>query len=96
MTYNIRTANNGYVISDTWGNEYIATTLVEAARAVGEIVPDNTSVKYALGKGVSNLTRIRDLWRDGQKISAIKELRECFDPRPGLLESKQLLEELCL
>jgi ribosomal protein L7/L12 len=41
------------------------------------------------------LIEIRKLWRDGQKIAAIKELRSCFAPRFNLRESKELLEELC-
>jgi hypothetical protein len=50
---------------------------------------------YAPGKSVYTLIEIRKLWRDGQKIAAIKELRSCFAPRFNRRESKELLEELC-
>jgi len=95
MTH-IRSVTNGFIVTTDSGDEHIAKTLLEAAAICGEYVPGSDNyVAYAPGKSLSNVIEIRRLWRDGQKISAIKELRNCFEPRFNLLESKQLLEELC-
>ena len=92
---NIQSVSNGYIVTTCSGDVYVAKTLMEAATLSGEYIPRGDYVVYAHDKGVSNLSEIRRLWHDGQKISAIKELRACFEPRFNLLEAKQLLEELC-
>jgi ribosomal protein L7/L12 len=92
MDYTIRTARNGYILTDWNGDEHIALTLVEAARIVGEILPDNTTVKYASGENRLALEKARVSFRAGQKIEAIKYVRNAFTPRLGLLEAKELLE----
>lgn len=92
MTYTIRSARNGYILTDWNGDEHIALTLVEAARIVGEVLPDNTTVKYANQFGAAELGKARVSAMAGQKIEAIKYLRNAFTPRLGLLEAKELLE----
>ena len=92
MTYTIRSARNGYILTDWDGDEHIALTLVEAARIMGEVLPDNTTVKYASGENRSALDKARVSVMAGQKIEAIKYLRNAFTPRLGLLEAKDLLE----
>ena len=92
MTYTIRSARNGFILTDWNGDEHVALTLVEAARIVGEVLPDNTTVKYASGENRSALDKARVSVMAGQKIEAIKYLRNAFTPRLGLLEAKDLLE----
>ena len=92
MAYTIRSARNGYILTDWNGDEHIALTLVEAARIVGEVLPDNTTVKYASGENRLALDTARVSVMAGQKIEAIKYLRNAFTPRLGLLEAKDLLE----
>jgi ribosomal protein L7/L12 len=41
------------------------------------------------------LSAARACFRDGKKIEAIKILRDCFTPRLGLREAKELIEVLC-
>lgn len=92
MTYTIRSARNGFILTDWNGDEHVALTLVEAARIVGEILPDNTAVKYASGENRLALDKARVSFHAGQKIEAIKYLRKAFTPRLGLLEAKELVE----
>ncbi len=92
MDYTIRMVRNGYILTDWNGDEHIALTLVEAARIVGEILPDNTTVKYASGENRSALEKARVSFHAGQKIEAIKYVRNAFTPRLGLLEAKDLVE----
>jgi len=93
---NIRSVTNGFIVVTDSGDEHIAKTLLEAATICGEYVPGSDDyIAYVPGKNVYTLIEIRKLWRDGQKIAAIKELRSCFAPRFSLRESKELLEELC-
>lgn len=92
---NIRSVTNGFVVTTDSGDEYVAKTLLEAATICGEYVPGSENyISYAPGKSLRNVIEIRTLWHDGQKISAIKELRSCFAPKFNLRESKELLEEL--
>jgi ribosomal protein L7/L12 len=92
MTYTIRSARNGYILTDWSGDEHIALTLVEAARIAGEILPDNTQTKYADQFGAADLFKAREAFKAGQKIEAIKYVRNAFTPRLGLLEAKELVE----
>jgi ribosomal protein L7/L12 len=92
MDYTIRTARNGYILTDWNGNEHVALTLVEAARMVGEILPDNTQTKYVHQFGAAELEKAREAFKAGQKIEAIKYVRNTFTPRLGLLEAKELVE----
>jgi ribosomal protein L7/L12 len=92
MTYTIRSARNGFILTDWNGEEHIALTLVEAARIVGEILPDNTKTQYASGENCTTLEKARVAFGAGQKIEAIKYVRNAFTPRLGLLEAKELVE----
>ena len=47
---------------------------------------------YASGENRSALDKARVSAKAGQKIEAIKYLRNAFTPRLGLLEAKDLLE----
>jgi ribosomal protein L7/L12 len=91
----IRAASNGFIIVDDRLNEYVAKTLIEAAQIVGEIVPDTQGTRYALGMTPGDLSVARACFRDGKKIEAIKILRDCFTPRLGLREAKDMIEILC-
>ncbi len=91
----IRAASNGFIIVDDRLTEYVAKTLIEAAQIVGEIVPDSQGTRYALGMNCGDLSAARACFRDGKKIEAIKILRDCFTPRLGLREAKDMIEILC-
>ena len=92
---NIRMAQNGFVIEDSYGNLYVAKTLFEAAGLVGEIVPTSTTSTYAPGFDSNDLNNVKHYMREGRKIEAIKLLRDMFTARLGLRESKDLVEILC-
>ena len=89
---NIRVAQNGFVLEDAYGNIHVAKTLVEAAQIAGETAPPEDKVVYASGENRSALDKARVSAKAGQKIEAIKYLRNAFTPRLGLLEAKDLLE----
>lgn len=92
MTYNIRSVTNGYVLTNGYGDEYIAKSLLDAATVTGEYVPTNDRVEYAPRKDKETLRRIANMACEGRKIDAIKELRECYTGRLGLKEAKELVE----
>lgn len=92
---NIKIAMNGFILEDVYGNLHIAQTLLEAARMAGEAVPGSGYTNYNPGRGPSDLRQVRSLALEGQKISAIKILRDAFNPRLGLKEAKELVEVLC-
>ncbi len=91
----IRAVSNGFIIVDDRLSEYVAKTLIEAAQIAGEIVPDSQGTRYALGMTPGDLSVARACFRDGKKIEAIKILRDCFVPRLGLREAKDMIEILC-
>jgi ribosomal protein L7/L12 len=92
---NIKIARNGFVLEDSCGNLHIASTLLDAARLAGESVPGGGHTTYESNKGFHDLNDVRKFFRAGQKIEAIKRLRDCFTPRLGLREAKDLVEQLC-
>jgi ribosomal protein L7/L12 len=94
---NIRIAKNGFVLEDNLGEMHIARTLTELATLVGEALPYapvNTYTCYSHGYGAGHLATAVKLYRKGDKIGAIKLLRDSFTPRLGLKEAKELIEEL--
>lgn len=91
----VRAVSNGFVLVDDRLNEYVAKTLIEAAQIAGEIVPADSGSHYALGMTPGDLSVAKACARDGKKIEAIKILRNCFVPRLGLREAKDLIEILC-
>lgn len=92
MTYNIRSVTNGYVLTNGYGDEYIAKSLLDAATVTGEYVPTNTSVMYGVGRSKDTLREVVRLASAGEKISAIKLLRDCYSSTLGLREAKELVE----
>ena len=92
---NIKIAQNGFVIEDSYGNLYIAHTLLEAARLAGETVPDGGRTEYNTNRSAADLDAVRCMFQAGDKIGAIKLLRDCFTPRLALREAKDLVERLC-
>lgn len=92
---NIEVATNGFILEEYNGNRYIARTLTEAATIAGEGVPVYTHTGYSAGFDAHSLMAVKSAARAGQKISAIKLLRDCFTPRLGLKEAKELVEILC-
>lgn len=91
----IRIAQNGFVIEDAYGNLHIAKTLLEAAQIVGEAVGSNDTATYSLNHDCNDLNNVKHYARQGQKIEAIKILRNCFTARLGLKEAKDIVEILC-
>lgn len=92
---NIRVAQNGFVLEDTFGNLHVAKTLLEVAQLAGESVPSTTSSVYAPGFDSNDLNAVKHYMRDGRKIDAIKLLRDMFSTRLGLREAKDIVEILC-
>ena len=92
----IRIAQNGFVLEDSYGALHIAKTLTEAAAIVGEAAAEVTKyTNYTAGFTQSDLNDVKLHFREGRKIEAIKLLRDCFAPRLGLREAKELVENLC-
>lgn len=100
MTNTIETVENGYIFTqgDTWGNNrrFVATTLTELAKvAEPDTFPrdaSNTAISYKADYGKSSVEAARWEVRNGNKITAIKILRECYNYRLGLREAKDLVE----
>jgi len=93
----IHVAQNGFVLEDSLGRMHIASTLHDAADLAGEFPRPsvNTVVQYVAGFDVKDLNNVKHRFREGRKIDAIKLLRDCFTPRLGLREAKDLVEQLC-
>jgi len=94
---NIRMVSNGFILTDDFDSEHISKTLVEAAQLAGEFLPPEgaSRVVYHPYRRADNLATVRELAREGRKSEAIKELCDCFSPRLGLKEAKDLIEQLC-
>lgn len=92
----IRVANNGFILESVYGDTYIARNLIEAAQLAGEITPSTVTAVYATDTSANQLIEVKSLAQQGYKIEAIKKLRDCFTPRLGLREAKDLVEKLCL
>lgn len=89
-------AENGFVLHDSFGKMYVAKTLTEAAMIAGEVtVQPTTATVYTPGFGQDDLRDVKILYKQGDKIAAIKMLRDCFSPRLNLREAKELVEQLC-
>lgn len=89
----ITQASNGFVVTIN-GDMYVAGTLAEVARLAGEILPSDSFTTYVPGYTSESLQKVRTLREEGRKIDAIKLLRDCFHPRLGLREAKELVEHL--
>ena len=92
----IQVASNGFVLTDSRGNIFVAKTLAEAATIAGETVPSNGATTYTSGYNQTDLIHVRELAIAGRKVDAIKLLRDCFSPRLGLREAKEIVENLCI
>lgn len=88
-------AQNGFVAHDSNGNMYVAKSITELAGIVGEGVTIHSGTGYAAGFGSNDLGNVKYHFRAGRKIEAIKLIRDCFTPRLGLREAKDLVEQLC-
>ena len=91
----IEVANNGFVLETLYGDTYIAKTLLEAAEIAGEPVRAPARTEYTEGFTVGDLIAVKERMREGKKIDAIKILRNCFTPRLGLREAKDIVEVFC-
>jgi ribosomal protein L7/L12 len=91
----ITVAANGFVLYEAYGRVHIAKTLLEAAQLTGEAVPNPSATHYATGYNSNDLNNVKGAFKEGRKIDAIKLLRDCFSPRLGLREAKDLIECLC-
>jgi ribosomal protein L7/L12 len=91
----IKVAQNGFVLEDSCGYIHVARTLLEIAEIAGEVVPQSGSTVYDANYSALHLADVRTAALQGRKIDAIKILRNCFVPRLGLREAKDLVEQLC-
>lgn len=97
----ITQAENGFVVTKSNGDLYIykslhdmATDLEGPVYAPAPLPVSLTSTIYAPNCNARNLEIVRHAAIEGRKIDAIKELRNCFVPRLGLKEAKELIEQL--
>jgi ribosomal protein L7/L12 len=90
----IRVANNGFILENHFGDVYIAKTLTEVAQLAGEFPVNPSSVVYANGCNADTLRDARSEAQRGNKINAIKILRDAFTNRLGLREAKEIVEVL--
>jgi ribosomal protein L7/L12 len=88
----IRQVSNGYIVTDSSGNEQVALTLIDAARLIGETIPAPGATTYAPGYGSYNIESVNTHAQRGETIAAIRELRDCFAPRLGLREAKDIVD----
>lgn len=91
----IRVVTNGFIVETVNGETYIAKTLTEVVQLAGEFIPSLSTTTYDCGMNASHLSAVKSLAQQGYKIDAIKKLRDCFVPRLGLREAKDLVEQLC-
>ena len=89
----ITQAENGFVVTKSNGDLYIYKSLHDMATDLEGPV-SLTGTIYAPGCNARNLEIVQHAAREGRKIDAIKELRNCFAPRLGLKEAKELIEQL--
>jgi len=75
----ITVAQNGFIIMDIYGHFHIAKTLLEAAQIVGETIPNPIAAHYDLNKNATTLELVREEFKRGNKINAIKELKAIND-----------------
>jgi ribosomal protein L7/L12 len=94
----ITTADNGFLVDQAWGTKHVFTSFTEAAKHFGEPIAAPKSIdsytRYADGLTAYTLREVRRNYNEGQKITAIKLLRDAFEPRLGLREAKELVESL--
>ena len=92
----IGVAENGFILHDSVGKTYIAKTLTEAAMIAGESTVQPTAyTNYNPGFSHADLRDVKILYKQGDRIAAIKLLRNCFSPKLCLREAKELVEQLC-
>jgi ribosomal protein L7/L12 len=91
----ITVATNGFVLYGARGDVHVAKTLSEAAQLAGEQGSFSGNTLYTVGYGCNDLNNVKAFFKAGQKIEALKLLRDCFSPRLGLREAKELIENLC-
>lgn len=70
----------------------MAKALFESETNTG---PSSAKTTYASEVTKKSLWDARGDWKRGDKISAIKTLRQVYEPKLGLKEAKELLENLC-
>lgn len=91
----IGVAENGFILHDSFGKTHVAKTLTEAAMIAGEVtVQPSARTLYSPGFNQGDLRYVRTLYKQGDRIAAIKLLRDCFSPNLGLREAKELVEQL--
>jgi len=91
----IGVAENGFILHDSFGKTHVAKTLTEAAMIAGEsIVHLSARTLYSPGSSQTDLRDVKILYKQGDRIAAIKMLRDCFSPSLGLKEAKELVEQL--
>jgi ribosomal protein L7/L12 len=101
MKMKITQAENGFVVTKSNGDLYIYKTLHDMATdiegpvyAPAPLPVSLVGTVYAPGCNIHELEIVRRAAREGRKIDAIKELRNCFAPRLGLKEAKEIVEQL--
>ena len=92
----ITVATNGYLVEDNFGRLFIACTLQEAGRLIGEAFeysPRDYTV-YNQDSNANSLVEVHRLAETGERIRAIKTLRNCYSPKLGLREAMDIVDTM--
>lgn len=98
MIYKIESVENGYIATSNntfdGPHKYVSTSLTELAKIIEpNIFPKDPDTNiYAPGYTKNDLIKARQQAQLGNKITAIKLLREVYVNRLGLQEAKDLVE----
>ena len=92
----ITVATNGYLVEDDNGNLFIAHTLQEAGRLIGEaiIFPQNVRTVYTEEGSGNALIDVHRLAVGGARVRAVKALQACFHPKLGLREAADIVNAM--
>lgn len=89
MDFIIRQVNNGYIVEYN-GNTFIAKSLLEAASLAGEDVP--TKTVYHSTCSAETLKDAKERFYHGDRIGAVKTVRNAFNPPLGLREAVNIVD----
>lgn len=89
MDFIIRQVNNGYIVEYN-GNTFIAKSLLEAASLAGENVP--TKTVYHSTCSAETLKDAKECFYRGDRIGAVKTVRNAFNPPLGLREAVNIVD----
>lgn len=96
---NIITAENGFMVESNYGGvRRVFPSFYAAAEYYREPIPapaaQDAPTYYTSGHNKDTIREVISLYRSGEKINAIKLMRDIYGTRLGLREAKELVELL--